>query len=274
MKNINFKQILTFILIVVTLILITFNSSEKNPNEVTITGKITNPKSDSVTFIIGGFTPLDTSLTTYSTNIDKLGNFKISFNVDTASYVGFYHGIENTSMYVYPKDKIKLSIDTERFDETIKYKGSKSSNYLADKSLFFEKANHRGEKFMLSSSEEYISFKDSLIISYFDILKDISDSLFIKNEVDAIKKELNNAVNQQEKFAELSWDRRNYMFKTLDFWRLFNFNTAIDSLSFSDFKKMTQEYTDTCQALLKDNTDEFPSCFSIKFWSNWIISSK
>mgnify|MGYP001252217172 CR=1 FL=1 len=79
MKNINFKQILTFILIVVTLILITFNSSEKNPNEVTITGKITNPKSDSVTFIIGGFTPLDTSLTTYSTNTDKLGNFKISF---------------------------------------------------------------------------------------------------------------------------------------------------------------------------------------------------
>ena len=103
--------------------------------------------------------------------------------MDTASYVGFYHGIESTSMYVYPKDKIKLSIDTERFDETIKYKGSKSSNYLAAKSLFFEKNDPYGEKYILSSSEEYISFKDSIIISVFDILKGITDSLFIKNEV-------------------------------------------------------------------------------------------
>ena len=97
-----------------------FACTKTDPNLVTITGEITNPIGESVTF-----SNQDTS---YSTTANANGTFTISFNLDSATYLRFEHGPEGTAMYVYPGDKINLTIDTELFDETIEYKGSMSNH--------------------------------------------------------------------------------------------------------------------------------------------------
>ena len=122
-------------------------NTNSNPNQVTITGEITNPIGESVTF-----SNQDTS---YSTTANERGTFTNSFDLDSATYLNFQHGIENTAMYVHPGDKINLTIDTELFDETIKYKGSSSSSYLAKKCLLEEGSDFFGKVYYMSSAEDY-----------------------------------------------------------------------------------------------------------------------
>ncbi len=104
------KEILTIVLIVAAGIYFAMNTKIE-PNKVTITGEITNPRGESV-----AFSNRDTS---YSTTANANGTFTISFNLDSATYLNFRHGVETTAMYVKPGDKINLTIDTELFDETI-----------------------------------------------------------------------------------------------------------------------------------------------------------
>tara|TARA_B100000809_G_C14837977_1_gene423594 strand:+ start:16 stop:357 length:342 start_codon:yes stop_codon:yes gene_type:complete len=94
---------------------ILFACTKTDPNQVTITGKITNPIGENV-----AFSSRDTA---YSTTANEDGTFSISFILDSATYLNFGHGIEITAMFVKPGDKIHLTIDTELFDETIKYEG-------------------------------------------------------------------------------------------------------------------------------------------------------
>ena len=102
------KQILTIVLIVAAGIYLSINTNS-NPNQVTITGEITNPKGESVIF-----SNQDTS---YSTTANANGTFTISFDLDSATYLNFKHGVEHTAMYVHPGDKINLTIDTKLFDD-------------------------------------------------------------------------------------------------------------------------------------------------------------
>ena len=89
---------------IIACITLLVSCTKTDPNQVTITGKITNPIGESVIF-----SNQDTS---YSTTTNEEGTFVISFNLDSASYLNFEHGVERTAMYVRPGDKIKLSIDT------------------------------------------------------------------------------------------------------------------------------------------------------------------
>ena len=62
--------------------------TKTNPNLVTITGKITNPRGESASFKCK-----DTS---YVTSIKEDGTFEISFSLDSSKYIDFDHGVEIT----------------------------------------------------------------------------------------------------------------------------------------------------------------------------------
>ena len=89
------KQILTISLIVAAGIYFAMNTNT-DPNQVTITGEITNPRGELV-----AFSNQDTS---YSTTANEDGTFTISFDLDSATYLRFEHGVEYTAMYVHPGD--------------------------------------------------------------------------------------------------------------------------------------------------------------------------
>tara|TARA_B100000767_G_scaffold210179_1_gene197147 strand:- start:75 stop:1307 length:1233 start_codon:yes stop_codon:yes gene_type:complete len=240
------KQILTIVLIVAAGIYLTMNT-ETDPNQVTITGEITNPKGELVTF--------SNQDTTYSTTATANGSFTISFNLDSTTYLNFGHGIETTAMYVHPGDKIKLSINTEEFDETIEYKGSSSSSFLAKKYLLEEGNDFFGEVYYMSSAEEYKAYLDSYKTSVINEIGDITDSTFINSVITGIDKDIVYFIGRQEKLAEYSEDAKTYMWETRNIARYFNFYAAIDSLNIIDFNNMAEQYAAAFQASLNNVTD-------------------
>jgi thiol-disulfide isomerase/thioredoxin len=246
MKNMKSKETLTIVLIVVAGIYFAMNTNT-NPNQVKITGDITNPIGESV-----AFSNQDTS---YSTTANANGTFSISFDLDSATYLRFEHGPEGTAMYIYPGDKIKLTIDTELFDETIEYKGSSSSSYLAKKYLLEEGNDFFGEVYYMSSAEEYKAYLDSYKSSVINEFSDITDSTFINSEITGIDKDIEYFIGRQEKLAKYSLDVKTYMWETRNIARDFNFYTALDSLNSTDFNNMLEQYTAAFETLLNNVTD-------------------
>ena len=240
------KEILTIALVVLVGIYFAINT-KTDTNQVTITGEITNPRGESV-----AFSNQDTS---YSTSANENGTFSISFNLDSATYLFFEHGVENTAMYVNPGDKIKLTIDTELFDETIKYEGSIESSFLAKKYLLKEGNDFFGEVYYMSSTEEYKAYLDSYKNSVINEFGNITDSTFINSEITGIDKDIVYFIGRQEKLAEYSEDAKTYMWETRNIARDFNFYAAIDSLNSAGFNEMLTQYISEFQSLLNKVTD-------------------
>jgi len=224
-----------------------FACTQTDPNQVIITGEITNPRGESVTF-----SNQDTS---YSTTANEDGSFSITFNLDSATYLNFKHGVEYTTMFVRPGDKIKLSIDTEKFDETIEYKGSLSSSFLAKKYLLKEGNDFFGKVFYMSSAEEYKNALDSFKIAVINEFGKITDSAFIKSEITNIEKNIDYFIGRQKKLANYTKDVKTYMWETSQIGKDLNFDAALDSLNSADFNEMLAQYTSDFQSLLNNVTD-------------------
>jgi len=242
------KEGLTILLIILSGVYFSINKKTIKETKVTIAGKITNPRGESVSFI-----NQDTS---YSTTTNKNGAFTISFDLDSATYLRFEHGPEGTAMYVNPGDKIDLTIDTESFDETIKYRGSPSSSFLAKKYLIEEGSDYLGEVYYMSSTQEYKTYLESIKNSIIDEFGDVNDSKFINSEVANIDRDIEYFIGRQEKLSQYSNDVRSYMWETSEISRAFNFYAALDSLNTTDFKSMTEQYTQAYQSSLNRVTNE------------------
>jgi len=101
-------------------------------SEVSVTGTIENPKGDVAT-ISKGDDKFEASL--------EDGKFALNFEVEKPGYYRFIHGGENATLFLKPADNFSLSLNTDQFDETLKFegKGSAENNYLMSKFLLDEK---------------------------------------------------------------------------------------------------------------------------------------
>ncbi|TYB73186.1 TlpA family protein disulfide reductase [Bizionia myxarmorum] len=116
-----------------TLILISVLSilacKEEAPKDyATFTGKITNKNSDSLLIRTRDYSK------TIAVNAD--GTFSDTLKVKTDIY-NVFDGTESTSVFLKNGYEIDMTIDTEKFDESVKFSGtgSEHSNFLAQKSL-------------------------------------------------------------------------------------------------------------------------------------------
>jgi thiol-disulfide isomerase/thioredoxin len=241
------KEILTIVLIAAAGIYFAMNTNTA-PNQVTITGEITNPRGESV-----AFSNQDTS---YSTSANENGTFSISFNLDSATFLNFGHGVEVTAMYVKPGDKINLTIDTKLFDETIKYEGSEASSFLAEVYLLKENRDFFGKEYYLSNAEEYKATLDSFKSDVMKKFNGMNDSIFIKDQIDKIDKGISSYTSQQQKnLKNNTEDVRLYMWETREIAKDFNFYAAIDSLNIADFNSMTKQYAEAFESSLNKVTE-------------------
>jgi len=234
-------------LLTIACTILLFTCAKTSTAQVKITGEITNPMGENV-----AFSNQDTS---YSTTANEDGTFSISFFLDSATYLNFRHGAESTAMYVHPEDKIKLTIDTELFDETIKYDGSSSSTFLAKKYLITEENDFFGEVFYMSTTEQYSKVLEDFKTTVITKFGDISDSQFIKNEITEIDKSIAYFIARQKKLANYTKDVKTYMWETSQIGKNFNFYAAIDSLNSTEFNELLDKYTEAFQSLLKNVTD-------------------
>ncbi len=235
-------------LAIVSLFFACKETKTKDNNFVKIKGQITNPIGNSVKFICED--------TVFETTVNNDGVFEISFKLDSGTYMSFGHGLETTSMYVLPSDDIELSIDTKEFDETISYKGSKASSFLAKKLLIQEQNNLAGKEFYLGSADEYKSFLDKYKKNLTDELKEVGDSFFMKKEISDIERTIAFYISKQSRIEGLEEDVRLFMMQSRELSKDYPLYSLLDSLKSEDFFNVLDEYSAKNKELLSKVTDK------------------
>ena len=133
---------LTFLLVLLALFISNSNAQETTKIAV-LSGTIHNPQEK---FVIVSHKEVvkiirDTAM------LDSVGYFSIDVELEKSAYYTFTHSRERTTIFLSPGDKLKLSLTTDEFDETLKYKGEGAliNNYLAKSFMLDEsiKFNYR-----------------------------------------------------------------------------------------------------------------------------------
>ena len=163
-----------------------FTCTNTNTKQVSISGTITNPKGDTVKIIMK-----DTS---YITTLNEAAHFNIFFNLDSATYLSFFHGEESTAMFLKGGESVNLTIDTEFFDETIVYEGSAESSYLAKKYILSENTNIYRQLFTTEKEEFIVNLNTHI----FDLEQELSS---VNNEAFVTAEKANN-VKMVENYVE------------------------------------------------------------------------
>jgi thiol-disulfide isomerase/thioredoxin len=220
----------------------------KNPNEVTVSGTITNPINNTVEFF-----NKDTSFTT-TTKED--GSFSLSFTLDSAAYFNFQHGPESTAMFIEPGNTIGLSINPEEFDESISYTGSLASNYLAKKYLTEEQTDFKGKLFYTGTNEAYKSMLNEYQAGLINTLDQVPNQAFVTEGKENLKEDLAYYLGKQQKIAELGPVIANYLMQKEVVNAQFEFYYALDTMDTEGFESMLTNFANQTNALLAVVTNE------------------
>ncbi|KAA5825736.1 AhpC/TSA family protein [Algibacter amylolyticus] len=162
----------------ILLVAIAFVSCNKEVKKdyVTLSGKITNPTSDSLVVAQNAIIK--------SIKVNPDGTFSDTLKVASGNYV-LFDGQEQANVYLENGYDLRLTMDTNKFDETIKFEGigEDVNNYLAEKVLLQERLLDYDE-LMASSKTEFENKLNSSIEEFKSLLTAVPnvDATFVKNE--------------------------------------------------------------------------------------------
>ncbi|MTI29655.1 TlpA family protein disulfide reductase [Xanthovirga aplysinae] len=154
----------------------TLEANSQEFKEVKIEGVVTNPKGDEVTVSL---TRLHYTMPKQivSSKIDENGHFSLIIPLEQATEALLMEGKERTTLFLSPGDELKVTLDANQFDESLKYegKGAEVNNYLAKKALKGEELgkNVTGNIYEL----EPLNFQNTLNERYLQ-LKELYKSYF------------------------------------------------------------------------------------------------
>ena len=229
------------------IILLTIFSCGKNLNTVSITGTIINPVNNTVM--------INYTDTTYTATIDDNGQFYIEVSQDSAQYATLVHG-EMTTIFLQPGDEIKISFNTEKFDETMNFQNSPESSFLAYKLISTEQRDFYGEALYLSDEGNY---KDDLVEYENTILERLNtfeDGYFKSTEIKKLETSIARYTKQKEGFSERTELELEYMWNTQLLYREYNFYSLIEKSDRAEYiEKLTEFKSKMLQSLerLKDD---------------------
>ena len=229
------------------IILLTIFSCSKNLNTVSITGTIINPVDNTVL--------INYTDTTYTATIDDNGQFYIEVSQDSAQYATLVHG-EMTTMFLKPGDEIKISFNTEEFDETMNFQNSPESSFLAYKLISTEQRDFYGEPLYLSDEGDY---KDDLVEYENTMLKRLNtfeNGYFKSTEIKKLETSIARYTKQKEGFSERTELELEYMWNTQLLYREYNFYSLIEKSERPEYiEKLTEFKSKMLQSLerLKDD---------------------
>ena len=239
------KAQFNFSLLLLALFLIgCLNTSKTNLKVINISGQIINPILDNIKF--------ESTDSTFTVELTKDGNFTFSFTADSSLYLSLSHG-EYTSMFVKPGDNIELSLNTEEFDESVNYKGSEASNFLAKKYLINEQFNFYSKDFYLGSTEDYnLALKDYKS-SILKASNSISDTTFINEQSNEIDREIKYFLDRKEEFMTSNEsDVRAFLYEKNNLiTENYNWYAIEDTMDIEGFNKIISEYENSIKLLIE-----------------------
>lgn len=103
--------------------------TEPKVDYVLLSGKIENPKGNKLNISGNGFK--------HEISLNEDGSFSDTLRIENTGYYTLSHGRERSAIYTQAGDNLKVTLNTNEFDETLKYegKGAEKNNYLAAKFL-------------------------------------------------------------------------------------------------------------------------------------------
>ena len=243
---IRFNQAqVNFSLLLLALFLIgCLNTSKTNLKEIHISGQIINPVLDNIKF--------ESTDSTFTVELTKDGNFTFSFTADSSLYLSLSHG-EYTSMFVKPGDNIELSLNTDEFDESVNYKGSEASNFLAKKYLINEQFNFYSKDFYLGSTEDYNLTLKEYKSSILQASNSISDTTFINEQSNEIDREIKYFLDRKEEFMTSNEaDVRAFLYEKNNLiTENYNWYAVEDTMDIEGFNKIISEYENSIKLLIE-----------------------
>ena len=234
-----------FSLLLLALFLIgCLNTSKTNLKEIHISGQIINPVLDNIKF--------ESTDSTFTVELTKDGNFTFSFTADSSLYLSLSHG-EYTSMFVKPGDNIELSLNTDEFDESVNYKGSEASNFLAKKYLINEQFNFYSKDFYLGSTEDYNLTLKEYKSSILQASNSISDTTFINEQSNEIDREIKYFLDRKEEFMTSNEaDVRAFLYEKNNLiTENYNWYAVEDTMDIEGFNKIISEYENSIKLLIE-----------------------
>ena len=219
------------------------NTSKTDLNIIHISGQIINPVLDNIKF--------ESTDSTFTVELTKDGNFTFSFATDSSLYLNLSHG-EYTSMYVKPGDNIELSLNTDEFDESINYKGSEASNFLARKYLIREQFNFYSKDFYLGSIEDYNLLLNDYKSSILQAGNSISDTAFMNQQSNELDRQIKYFMDSKEEFMTSNEaDVREFIFEKGNLTNeKYNWYTIEDTMDIEGFNYLISEYENSVKLLI------------------------
>ena len=169
-------------------------SCKEEPKDyVTLSGKITNKNSDSLVVRARGFSK--------AIQVSDDGTFNDTLKVETGLYF-LYDGSESTHVFLKNGFDINVTLDTNEFDETVKYTGvgAEHSNFLAEKTLLQAKLLNLDalSKLDMDGLEVEMDNVKNQLTEFYDSNSNI-DTLIInkgKNEIEPMLKSYKSYLGQ------------------------------------------------------------------------------
>ncbi|MEL6631138.1 MAG: TlpA disulfide reductase family protein [Bacteroidota bacterium] len=157
--------------------------------EVVIKGKIDNPAGKKVAVRYDPIVLRGASVSTTADVNDK-GEFSLKIETDKARFATFSHGRERSDIYLIPGDVLKITLDTEAFDETLAFKGKGESvainNYMQMHFLKFEDDAYFEEYKKMTANEIPITDTRDWYLEQMgeqlSLLKQFSDSVALNQD--------------------------------------------------------------------------------------------
>ncbi|WP_179316897.1 TlpA family protein disulfide reductase [Winogradskyella undariae] len=207
---------------------------------VLFSGKIDNPKQEILTILKGSKKIKEVSITNEGTFIDTL-------KIETG-YYNLSHGNETTAMYLSPGDEINVTLNTEKFDETIKYSGlgSENSNFLAEKYMANENADINYIELFSKEETEFLKELNTIKNSKLEFLKKQKDLdlNFITLEEKNIEYDYLSSI-QSYPSAHGYYTKKEDFKPSLEFLKpldAIDYNNEVDYNNIDNYKNLVQRY--------------------------------
>ena len=144
-------------------------ANNHNINYALFSGKVENNTADKV----------EINNTTFEKEIPIKtdGTFSDTLKLSESGFYTMKIGRETTTIYLKNGDNLNLTLDYDRFDETLSFKGkgANENNYMAAKQLKQETFTSNSSQLYASEEEAFKTKLDSLKQSYKSLLNDIMD---------------------------------------------------------------------------------------------------
>lgn len=172
---------LLFVL-VLSLGLISCAEEKSEINHTIVQGRIQNPTADTITIRAGDFLA--------EIPLAGDGTFRDTLDLREKGYYTLRVGGEITTMYLTPGNDLQVSLDTEQFDETVRYAGDNAAenNYLAQKFLLSEQLEVPQDQLKEMPEDSLVLLSDAHERRYLDLLQrdEHIDSAFLATEKKAL----------------------------------------------------------------------------------------